>query len=123
MMEWYEIYGYRFYDINIYTKAVRSHKHFKADPFHYMKQTAGYVTITDDYGKSKRVKVDDLYIQTFNMGHPIHPTGENALCAGGMLKVNRNFNISMDFSMYGTNPQQTKPEKVLIKPFEFINEN
>ena len=114
-MEWYEIYGYRFYDINIYTKAIRSHKHFKADPFHYMKQTAGYVT--------KRVKVDDLYIQTFNMGHPIHPTGEDALCAGGMLKVNRNFNISMDFSMYNTNPQQTKPEKVLIRPFEFINEN
>lgn len=123
MREWYEIYGYRFYDINIYTKEIRSHKHFNADPYHYMKQKNGYVTITDDYGKSRRVKVNDLYIQTFNMGHQIHPTDSSAICAGGMCSINRNFNISMDFSKYNNSPKQTEPEGVLIKPFEFINEN
>lgn len=120
MMTWYEIYGYRFYDINIYTKEIRSHKHFKADPFHTMKVTNGSVTLTDDYGKSKRVKVDDLYIQTFNMGNKLHPVGEQEVSMGGMSVINRNFNINMDFSKYIEKPVESKPE-VYIKPFTIKN--
>lgn len=117
MVEWYEVYGYRFYDINIYTKEIRSHKHFGADPFHIMQERNGCVTITDDYGKSHRVKVEDLYIQTFNMGHELHKS--YGLSMGGMQRVNRNFNISMDYSKYMNIQEKETEPTVLIKPFVY----
>ena len=124
MMEWYEVYGCRFYDINIYTKEIRSHKHFNADPFHKLKPDKyGKVTITDDYGKSKRSKVDDLYIQTFNMGNVLHPSPSGVVNAGGMKAINKKFDIGMNFSKYVERSSNNENEHIiLVRPFEFINE-
>lgn len=122
MIEWYEIYGHRFYDINVNTGEIRSHKHFKSDPHHIMKVRNGYVTVTDDYGKSHRVSPKDLYIQTFNMGHKLVPMGSEELNAGGMQHLNRNFNISMDYSKFVNRDSKTE-SRVMVKPFKlFINE-
>lgn len=117
MMEWYEVYGHRFYDINVKTGEIRSHKHFKSNPHHIMKVTNGCVTITDDYGKSHRESVKELYIQTFNMGHKLVPMGSAEINAGGMQHINRNFKLSMDYSKFVQSSPKTE-HTVMVKPFE-----
>lgn len=89
MMNWYKIPGFASYDINFYTKEVRSCKHYNTG-FHIMKQSnTGAVTVVDDYGNRKYIKVDELYDITFNQGNTLEPRGEYDMYCGGMQRVNR----------------------------------
>lgn len=88
MMNWYSIPGFSSYDINYNTGEIRSCKHFNTG-FHIMKVTNDKVTLVDDKGNSKRMKVKDLYNITFNMGNKLEPRGEYDMYCGGMKRVNR----------------------------------
>lgn len=99
--QWFIIPGFRGYDININTKEIRSNKHFNKDPHHIMKVSkSNTVCVTDDYGKSRRVDVDDLYIETFNKGKKLEYRADNWSHMGGMQRLGRTFDIKMDFSKY-----------------------
>lgn len=55
-----------------------------------MKQSnTGAVTVVDDYGNRKYIKVDELYDITFNQGNTLEPRGEYDMYCGGMQRVNR----------------------------------
>ena len=89
MMNWYKIPGFSSYDINYYTKEVRSCKHFNSG-FHIMKKSnTGCVTIVDNYGIRKYISVDDLYDITFNQGNKLEPRGDLEMYCGGMQRINR----------------------------------
>lgn len=90
MEQWYIIPGYRCYEINIHDRRIRSLKHWKSDRFHIMKEKDGKVTLVNDYGKSTRVKVDDMYNRTFNEGNKLYPRGDYEYWTGGMVKGLRN---------------------------------
>lgn len=123
--EWYVVPGFSWYDININTKEIRSHKHYKSDAFHIMKNNNGRVRIVDDYGQSRSMKVKYLYDLTFNSSKELQPASENVSRAGGMFKVNRNMDSNVDILNGGYIPieQPKLPEAVLpdfgikIKPF------
>ena len=93
--EWYVIPGFSSYDIGYNTKYIRSHKHFKKDSHHIMKQSIEPyganppVLLTDDAGISKEIKRQFLYDKTFNMGYPLVKRNQNDVYVGGMKKYNR----------------------------------
>lgn len=84
--EWFIIPGFRCYEININTKEVRSHKHYKNDPFHIMQVRDGKVTIVDDYGKSRSMNVESLYDMTFNSGYELNSRRNGEYWVNGMVK-------------------------------------
>lgn len=87
---WYIIPGFSSYDMNINTKDIRSHKHYKRDLHHIMKVSdQNTVTVTDDAGTSKRMNVDELYDLTFNKGYELRPRSDNASFRNGMVKSMR----------------------------------
>lgn len=106
MQNWYMIPGFTSYNINYYTREVRSCKHFNCG-FHIMTKKEGKVTLTDDSGKSRRVKVDYLYDLTFNSGNELKPRGDYEMWCGGMRKENRSLE-------YLTTP--VKKEKKYVIP-------
>lgn len=89
MYRWYKIPGFASYDINYYTREVRSCKHFNVG-FHIMKQDKkNRVTIIDDYGNSQKMDVNRLFDITFNCGNKLEPRGEWDMYRGGMQRINR----------------------------------
>ncbi len=108
LYKWFTIPGFRFYEINIDTKEIRSNKHYNADRYHIMKETGGKVTLTDDYGKSRRVIVQELFADTFYRGNPLEFRANSWYSTGAMRRVNRNAEIAMDYSKYVT-PTTVKP--------------
>lgn len=120
--KWFIIPGFRSYEINIDTKQIRSNKHFNLDLHHIMNVKYGKVTITDDYGLSRNMKVDDLYILTFNMGNKLEFRADNWYHTGGMKRINRNFDIKMDYSKYIDSNLNKKSHLITIKPFVFDND-
>lgn len=88
---WYTIPGFTAYEINVHDRRVRSNKHFNKQSHHIMKvYDDDKVRIVDDFGKPKRVTVDDLYELTFNSGHKLNPRGDYYVYKGGMIKGLRN---------------------------------
>lgn len=93
--DWYIIPGFSSYDIGYNTKYIRSHKHFKRDSHHIMKQSKRpinenpSVLLTDDAGVSRHIKRQFLYDKTFNMGYPLEKRNQNDVYLGGMKKYNR----------------------------------
>lgn len=93
--EWYKIPGFSSYDIGKHTKYIRSHKHYKRDYHHIMKQSIEQfdenpkILLTDDAGISRKVDREFLYNKTFNMGFELVKRPENEIYMGGMNTINR----------------------------------
>ena len=93
--DWYKIPGFSSYDIGKQTKYVRSHKHYRSDSHHIMKDSVALpdhnpsIQLTDDAGVSRYVKREFLYEKTFGMGYPLEPRGQEEIYMGGMMKPNR----------------------------------
>lgn len=95
--EWFSIPGFRSYEINKYTKDIRSLKHYKKDCYHIMKiKDDGSTVIVSDYGKPTRVFPDDMYRLTFCEGHELKPRGDNERWCGAMCKVNRKMDSNLN---------------------------
>lgn len=92
--EWYKIPGFSSYDIGKNTKYVRSHKHYKSDSHHIMKQSKRpldenpSIQLTDDAGMSRLVSRDELYDLAFN-SEGSEERGQYEVYFGGMVKPNR----------------------------------
>ena len=88
MMNWYKIPGFSAYDINYFTKEIRSCKHYKAG-FHIMQVIdSGAVKLIDDHGVRRYIKVDSVYDITFNHGNKLEPRGDQDMYCGGMTRIN-----------------------------------
>lgn len=92
--EWRKIPGFSSYDIGRNTKYVRSHKHYKSDSHHIMKQSIASleknpsIQLTDDAGMSRLVSRDELYDLAFN-SEEYEERGQYEVYFGGMMKPNR----------------------------------
>lgn len=108
---WYSIPGFLAYEININTMQVRSNKHPNKMTHHIMKVDSGKVTIVDDYGDPKRMKVIDLFNLTFTPGEDAKPVprATNSVWMGSMSKVNRNYDSNID--LLGGTFKETSQEK------------
>ena len=113
---WYVIPTFSSYDINSATKEVRSHKHFNKDAFHIMKVTNGCVILTDDYGKSRRMKVDDLYEMTmFNTESFADALYERTgVYKGGMKKINRRYDSNIDILSGNYTPIEKQDKSITL---------
>ena len=114
MMNWYKIPGYSSYDINYYTREVRSCKHFNSG-FHIMSVRSGAVRVVDDYGNPRSIKVADLYNLTFNSGNKLEPRGEYEMYCSGMVRANRRKDknlkpgtFELQFGPNGISPKRIK---------------
>lgn len=114
-MEWYTIPGFRSYEISSHTRLIRSLKHYKKDCFHIMKVSkAGTVQVTDDYGVSRRMRVDDLYDITFNQGNELKPRGDRDVWKGGMIKANRSMIADVDILGGTQNPTKNVKQQTPV---------
>lgn len=120
--QWFIIPGFRSYDINLYTGQVRSSKHYGKDPNHIMKVYSGNrVQLTDDYGTRGYVKVDELFANTFNRGHKLEPRADSWVSMNNMSRINRNYDLKLNFDQYLPHPHPPKVER-LLKPFDILKE-
>lgn len=92
--EWYKIPGFSSYDIGKNTKYVRSHKHYKSDSHHIMKNSKAplnsnpVIQLTDDAGMARLITRNELYDLAFNSGE-CEERGQYEVYLGGMVKPNR----------------------------------
>lgn len=115
--EWYVIPGFTAYDINKRTNQIRSHKHPYKNSHHIMKEKNGCVTLTDDYGKSKRISVDNLYYRTFQSGAELIPRADSDIWLGGMRSVNRNMNAGVDILNGVCTPTEIPKQNIAFSGF------
>lgn len=115
---WYTIPGFTSYEINIYTKDIRSLKHYKKDCFHIMKvYDDGNVRIVDDTGKPTRISPEEAYDLTFNSGYELVPREDGAVYKSGMVKGMRKMKSNVDVINGTVENLPIKPEKFQIYDF------
>lgn len=120
---WYIIPTFSSYDINSVTRQIRSHKHFNKGQFHIMQVRNGSVIVTDDFGISRRMKVDDLYEMTmFNTNQHDTLQERYGIYTGGMKKINRRYDSNINIITGEYSPIEEKQNGSVILDFSKITE-